>query len=107
MFGVGHATAKPRLSVWDASHTTPNTHACQISNATASRISSPVVFKEKSVGTAFYMILKGSVSIEVMNADEEIGIETVATIGVGRSFGERAIESASSLREVCSMCSSE
>ena len=34
-----------------------------------------------------------------MNADEEIGVETVATIGVGRSFGERAIESASSLRE--------
>jgi len=58
-----------------------------------------VVFKEKSVGTAFYMISKGSVSIEVMNADEEIGVETVATIGVGRSFGERAIESASSLRE--------
>mmetsp|Transcript_25131 Transcript_25131/g.37034 ORF Transcript_25131/g.37034 Transcript_25131/m.37034 type:complete len:1156 (+) Transcript_25131:136-3603(+) len=59
-----------------------------------------VLFKQGSVGQAFYIILTGSVDVIVTSSDvdgESIDIH-VNTLHEGASFGERALEAEDSLR---------
>ena len=57
-----------------------------------------ILFKQGQIGQAFYIILSGKVHIHVDSPNEEGTTILVNTLGHGTAFGERALESASSIR---------
>lgn len=59
------------------------------------------LFKQGSVGEAFYVILTGSVDIWVSNADDDGNVVDthISSLYEGASFGERALESETNLRQ--------
>eukprot|EP00605_Chrysophyceae_sp_TOSAG23-4_P000615 GSChrysophyteH1.ASY1.ANO1.692.1 assembled CDS len=78
---------------------------CRVSQA-VSIYGETVLFKQGSIGQAFYIVLTGTVEVWVASVEEIAMQNAVAILSVGDTFGERALENEDSKR-MASICTCE